>query len=112
MWLQTLLTEVTSLCAAASAGAKEEYEDRQRWIHTVLAVAGLRHKLPQTEAFANRRFTEPSSYHIIRDHARSELQAMLEQEGDRAYAGERLENDLGARAVLSPVPPSTETTVD
>jgi hypothetical protein len=90
MWMQSVLNQLPLLQREMLAPHEVEYGDAQGWTRTCLAVGGLRHDLPLTMALAERPFGEDEGMVEAVDAARKEIYAALEQEGDRAYAGERL----------------------
>ena len=52
MWMQTLLNEVEPLWIARRDMKEFEFENRQRWMLTVLASGALRDVLPHTRKMA------------------------------------------------------------
>lgn len=92
MWMQTLLNPIPGIADARFADNEALYEDRQRWMLSGLATAGLRERLPETRALAERPFSEPYGPGIVEltKRARRELHDALEYVGDRAYADRRI----------------------
>jgi hypothetical protein len=91
MWMQTLLNELRPVQEAMAAPHETEYHNRQRWMKTCLATAGLRDRLPATVAVSERPYSDgwPGMVADV-DKAWTELHDALEHEADRAYAGQRL----------------------
>jgi ABC-type nickel/cobalt efflux system permease component RcnA len=88
MWMQTLLNEVQPTLNARAADEQKVYEDRQRWMLTCLATAGLRRTLPATQELAERPFSEPWKGMVeLADRARAELHNALEHAAEKAYEG-------------------------
>lgn len=88
MWMQTLLNAAPGIVDARFGDNEDLYEDRQRCMLTALATAGLRDRLPETRALAERPFSELYGPGIVElsNPARHELHDALEYVGDRAYA--------------------------
>jgi type II secretory pathway component PulF len=89
MQLQTLLNAVPTIQDGVSN--RSRFEDRQRWMLTLLAASGLRNELPETRALAEFPFDGVWDELVeLAECARLEIHGMLEQAGDRAYARRHL----------------------
>jgi hypothetical protein len=93
MWMHTALNQLQPLQEHALAPHENVYVDLHEWLKTCLVVAGARERLPMTAALAQRPLPQVSEREAmieVVEQARKELLQALQQDGGRAYAGERL----------------------
>jgi hypothetical protein len=93
MCLHDCLNAVRELWVAKRTMQADEHFEKQRWLKSMLAVAGARHELPLTVTLSEMpRNTRRDVFGDACISARDELETLIEHDADRIYAGERLRN--------------------